>query len=145
MKKIRYILSIVALSSLVTFMSCGDDDSSGPSDTDRLAGAWSGTSVTLDNFDVTSPEYSNFRITFNADGSYITIDGDPVFTDTGGFWTITSSSATGLGLTLDGVAAQAAFNADNTTLTLTFTATNEVIGARTSGLAGSYVFSLAKQ
>lgn len=145
MKNIKYIFSVVALLSLVTFISCGDDDPSGPSDIDRLAGVWSGTNVTLDGVDVTSPEYANFRITFNDDGSYITVDGDPVFTDTGGFWTITSSSATGLSLTLDGVAVQAEFNADNTTVTLTFTATDAVIGARTSGLVGDYVFSLAKQ
>ena len=145
MKKLKYIFSVVALSSLVTFMSCGDDDSSGPSDIDRFVGAWTASSVTLNDFDVTSPSYSDFRITFNSDGSYITVGGDPVFTNTGGFWTISSSSASNIGLDVDGVAVQAGFGADDTTLTLTFTATDEVIGARTSGLAGNYVFTLAKQ
>ncbi len=146
MKTYKNILFGVVLCSLIVFVSCGGDDGDdAPSENARFVGAWTATSVTLNNVDVLNPEYSNFRITFNDDGSYITVDGDPVFTDTGGFWTINSSTETSANISLDGVSATVAFSNENNTMTLSFTANDSVIGARTLGLVGQYVFVLAKQ
>ncbi|GEM_PF-6929347 len=145
MKAYKNIFYVMAFCSLTMVMSCNDDDPSEPSEEERFVGAWTASSVTLNNVDVLNPEYSNFRITFNDDGSYITVDGDPIFTDTGGFWTITSSSESTVNIDLDGVAVIAAFGADDSTVTLSFTANDVVVGARTKGLVGAYVFALTKQ
>ena len=145
MKTYRNIFNIMILCSLAIFASCNDDDSSTPSETERFEGTWTVNSVTLNSVDVLNPEYTNFRITFNSDGSYITIDGDPVFTDTGGFWSVNSSTESTASITMDGVAVLATFGVDNSTLTLSFTANDQVVGARTLGLVGDYVFVLTKQ
>ena len=145
MKTFKNIILFLVILPLGMFIACGDDDSSGNADNDRFIGDWSISSVTLDNFDITDPEYSTFTIKFRADGSYLTTDGDPVFTDTGGFWSITASNGANFNLTMDGIDVEAIFNEDNNTVTLAFTANNTVIGARTHGLVGSYVFLLTKQ
>ncbi|MEQ9296929.1 MAG: DUF4999 domain-containing protein [Cyclobacteriaceae bacterium] len=146
MKVYKNIFYGILLCSLTIMMSCSDDDpAEGPSDMARFVGAWTATNVTLNNVDVLNPEYSNFRITFNDDGSYITVDGDPIFTDTGGFWSVSSSAESNANIALDGVSVAAAFGADNTTVSLSFTANDQVVGARTKGLVGAYVFALTKQ
>lgn len=145
MKTSKNIFLAMLIASFFMIVSCGSDDSAGPSESDRFVGTWAATNVTLDNVDVTTPEYSNFTVTFNNDGSYITIDGDPVFTDTGGFWSITSSTDSSISLDVDGVAVEASFGADDDTVTLSFTANDQVIGARVEGLVGRYVFTLSKQ
>jgi len=145
MKTLKNIVLLMTLTSLAAVMSCGGDDPAGPTDADRFVGTWDATSVTLDDLDVTNPEYSNFSVTFNSDGSYITVDGDPVFTDTGGFWSVTSSNTTSVTLDVDGVVVVATFAADNGSVILSFTANDAVIGARTDGLVGNYVFTLSKR
>lgn len=145
MKKLKIYFLSVAISSLVVIASCGDDDDGGTSPEDQFAanigGSWSATEVRLDGNDVTDPSYLNFTIQFNEDGSYVTSDGDPVFTDQGGFYTVTSVAGDVGSITLDGVAATLTVTGE-TTATLGFTATGEAIGAR--GLEGAYVFSLSK-
>jgi len=145
MKTIKNIFLLMIIGSFVTVMSCGGNDDPGPSDEDRFVGTWTASSVTLDNADVTNPSYSNFTITFNDDGSYITAGGDPIFTNTGGFWSITSSTETSFTLSMDGTTVSASFGADDATMTLSFTASDEQIGAKVDGLVGEYVFSLTKQ
>lgn len=145
MKTLKYISYLLLISSMLLIGSCGGDGSDEPSPIERFAGTWSASAVTLDGVDVTSPEYSDFTITFNDDGSYITTDGDPVFSDQGGFFTISSSSGATAELIVSDVAMSAEFNADDTSVTISFTANDAVIGARLAGLVGNYVFVLNKQ
>lgn len=140
---LKNIASISLLVLLSTFISCGDDDDNGASSS--LVATWSASSVLLNDFDVTLPTYENFTITFRNDGTYSTSGGTPVFTDQGGFWSITSETGNQANLTLDGVAASVSFADDLSTAVLSFIAIGEAIGARTSGLDGNYVINLERQ
>lgn len=144
--KITYLKIIASLSLLVllsTLIACGDDDDDGgPS---NLVATWSASSVFLNDFDVTLPTYENFTITFRNDGTYSTSGGTPVFTDQGGFWSVTSETSSQATITLDGVTASVSFADDLSTAVLSFVAIGEAIGARTSGLDGNYVINLERQ
>jgi hypothetical protein len=147
MKILRNIFFLVLSVALVTVTSCGNNDDDGPSDIDRFVGTWTASSVTLDGNDVTSPEYTGFTVTFNDDGSYITTNGDPIFTNTGGFWSISSVSDQTVQIDVDGVPMTAVFGEGNNSVIVTFTATDSAIGsaARVEGLVGDYAFTLNKQ
>lgn len=149
MKRIFEILSLIVLiGAIMNISSCGggDEPTIEESTAAKLAGVWTASSVTLDGFDVTNPSYSSFRLTINSDGSYVTSGGQPAFTDTGGFWEVSSATATSASLSIDGVIGTLAFGATGTEATLSFTAPGSAIGAgRVSGLSGSYVFTLSKQ
>ncbi|TRX61209.1 hypothetical protein FNH22_03900 [Fulvivirga sp. M361] len=140
---LKNIASLLLLALLSTFVSCGDDDDNGASP--GLVATWSASSVLLNDFDVTMPTYENFTITFRSDGTYITSGGTPVFTDQGGFWSITSETGSQINITLDDIAASVSFTDDLSTAVLNFTANGKAIGARTSGLEGNYVINLQKK
>ncbi|NJN26814.1 MAG: hypothetical protein HC819_12980 [Cyclobacteriaceae bacterium] len=142
MKIIKNILYGLSILSLALFYSCGSDDPSPLEDaTNKLAKTWGNATVILDGADVTSPSYSDFSITFRADGSYTTSDGDPAFKSTGGFWAFTNQS-TFTSILVDGVTMSVVLNEEATTLKLSFLAPGAPVGARVSGLVGDYIFDL---
>ena len=141
---LKNIASLLLLALLPTFVSCGDDDDTNGASSGLVA-TWSASSVLLNDFDVTMPTYENFTITFRSDGTYTTSGGTPVFTDQGGFWSITSETGGQVNITLDGIAASVSFTDGLSTAVLNFTANGTAIGARTSGLEGNYVINLEKQ
>jgi len=138
--KLIYFLSL--LFSIAVLPSCDDDDDPDPitERTTLLSKTWNVSSVNLDGTDVTNPSYSSFALTFRADGSYTTADGDPAFTGSG-FWSI--PSATNLNqLRIGNTDVTATLNSTNDQLTLNFALSGNPINGRVAGLSGNYVFVL---
>lgn len=142
---ITFTISVLCLlSGLVILSSCSDDDSADRDpDALRLQGTWEVQMVTLNTFDVTDPEYTEFIILFREDGSYFTQDGDPVFTENGGFWRFEGSGDTKI-LIMDGTNVTAEFTNNDNQVSISFFAAGGRIGTRSSGLDGDYRFDLIR-
>ncbi|MEM9895237.1 MAG: hypothetical protein AAF789_02610 [Bacteroidota bacterium] len=121
--------------------SCSEDDEIDPR-LERLAGTWEVEQVLLEGFDVTVPSYENFAILFRTDGSFFSVDGDPVFTEAGGFWEFVDNGDDRI--VLGEVEANLSFSENDTKLNILFFAPNEQIGVggRITGLSGEYQFFL---
>ena len=134
-------LFLLTLLAPILLISCSDDNEIDP-ELERLAGTWEIDRVLLDGFDVTSPSYENFAILFRTDGSFFIVDGDPVFTESGGFWEFADTGDNRI--FLGNVEVVLAFSENDTRLNLAFFAPNEQIGVggRTDGLSGEYEFFL---
>ncbi len=130
-----------ALVFLFLLISCSDDSEADPR-LSRLVGTWEVERVLLDGFDVTLPSYENFAILFRTDGSFFSVDGDPVFTESGGFWEFGDTGENQI--LLGDVDADLVFSENDTKLNIVFFAPNGQIGVggRTEGLSGEYQFFL---
>ncbi len=62
-------LSFLLLLLLGLFTACSDDDDD-PSPSDLLAKTWSVSRVLIDGTEDVSTDYSSYRFTFNADGTF---------------------------------------------------------------------------
>lgn len=140
-----FIASIIGLLMINVLLSgCSDDDAtSRDPDAIRLQGTWEVQMVTLNSFDVTNPEYTDFIILFREDGSYFTQDGDPVFTENGGFWRFETTDNIKT-LIMDGTNVSYAFTANDNQVSISFFAAGGRIGTRSSGLDGDYRFDLIR-
>ena len=127
---------------LLLLTGCNNDDSTSV-ESNRLVGTWEVQSVFLDDFDVTSPSYEAFAILFRPDGSYFTVDGDPVFTEAGGFWRFLEGDDARI--ELGSVEADLVFRNNDSELSIFFIAPEGQIGSSSRiilGLSGEYEFHL---
>ncbi|MEL6558678.1 MAG: hypothetical protein AAFQ94_10875 [Bacteroidota bacterium] len=138
-KKAHYIL----FAAIIMLVACEDDNEIDPR-LELLAGTWEVESVFLDGTNVTNPSYQDFAILFREDGSFFTVDGDPLFTQAGGFWQFMDNSESTI--LLSDVEAQLTYHEDNTMLNISLLAPGGEIGVngRTLGLSGQYDFLLVR-
>lgn len=142
-KQMRYFKKILFLLFIAPaiLISCSDDDSVDPR-LERLVGTWEIERVLLDGFDVTVPSYEDFAILFRSDGSFFNVNGDPVFTESGGFWEFSDTNENRI--LLGSVDANLNFSDNDTKLNIIFFAPDRQIGVsgRSEGLSGEYQFFL---
>jgi len=149
MKLIKYTLLGLTLLGLLTFTSCGKDDTPPTPQVDPeqeivdgLNKSWTITSVTLDNVDVTG-DWNGFTLTFNGTKEYtataLSAESILVWPASGSY---TFPNATNANLILRNDDIQITIsNMTDTTVTLSFTILGRT-GGRKEGLIGGWVFEM---
>ena len=151
MNTIKNILLGLALLSILTFAACGGGDSPTPITDpsqeiiDGLEKAWSVTSVTFQNQDVTS-DWNGFALTFDTSQGYqatnLSVESILVWPPSGSYSIPNTANPTSL-LRSDGVAILVS-NLTEASATLTFTISGRGgrMGGKDEGLLGEWVFHL---
>ena len=143
MKVLGY--AFIVLIILLPLSCASEEDGDSLTSVERqLVGTWEVGSVLLNGFDVTNPSYTNFAILFRDDRSYFSVDGDPIFTEFGGFWRLIDNDLNQL--EISGQIGSATFDEEGASLTLRFQAEGDQLGeaGRGQGLEGQYEFRLVE-
>ncbi len=142
MKTIIKLLPVL----LVLTIACGGDDPNPvaePTTLDKLQGTWNLSSVTRDGADVTSG-FTGFKLVI-ANTNYTITNGGTAWLESSGTLSISGDNATSVDSMggINNIALE--FSNGNNTLKLTYAIDTTVVGGRTTGLVGNYVFVLTKQ
>jgi hypothetical protein len=140
----KYILNIVSLIALVTFMSCDGNESPKQDATTAMltASSWGSPTVAHSDGDL-SDQYENFIIAFTSkatsgyNGTFIIANGGNAFSETSGLWKFNPGKTQ---IILDSEKEIDFFVTENS-LQLEFTVT--VPNGKTAGLTGHFVFELS--
>lgn len=138
----RYFKRILGIAVAVMLMTaCGDDDTQ-PSlqelRTEAMLGTWIIETLTIDGLDA-SANYPAFKIDFQQNGIYSSVNGGQVFRPTGTWSWINRETTTDLQLDVFTDVMISAF--DNQRMTWTF---NYAIGGVRAGTNGNYVVTFLK-
>lgn len=139
MRYFKGFLSIAVAMMLIT--ACGDDDTPPtPQElrTEDMLGTWSIESLTIDGLDAAA-NYPAFKIDFQDNGLYSSVNGGQVFRPTGTWGWINAETVTELQLDVFTDVTITAF--DNQRMTWTFT---YALGGIRAGTNGNYVVTLLK-
>ncbi|MEQ8924616.1 MAG: hypothetical protein RLO81_02320 [Fulvivirga sp.] len=149
MKKLKFILFIVGLGSLIYLSSCKDDSDSTPSETDQQlitlqnnGTNWvlSSAGVSKDGFDVTS-QFTGFKLNIG-NKTYTTENGLSPVWEPSGNWDFIDNNPS---LILRDGDTQITVSVTSSALTLTFTADAVPTGGRVESVSGEYQFHLASE
>ncbi len=156
MKKLNYLLTLVVLVSFFAVVGCGGDDPDGPTvleqQREALVGTWvtqSGSDVKLNSADAPG-DWSNFTITFTAQGD-VSVTGDDPTNEVDIFqisqYSISGTQVNTFTLTFNNVASETAnVTISGNSMTMSFTLDeDDKLGAKTYSVQGNWVFNLAKQ
>ncbi len=158
MKKINFLLTTVLILGLTIYSGCGSTGTD-PQDTPaklrlaELEGTWSATAGSVTRDGLAEPAYDNFTLTISGTltddntnvvntSSYTTNDSANPAVFPSGTWAFDGTNVnsivrgTGIKMNIDGVTESA--------LVIEFTLNAEGTANRTSGLAGSWIFTLSK-
>ncbi len=139
---VEYIKGILSIAVLVMLMtSCGDDDPQPtPQElrTDEILGTWIIEVVTIDGLDATA-NYPAFKIDFQENGLYSSVNGGQVFRPTGTWKWIDTETLTELQLDVFTDVSITAFNGERMTWTFTY-----ALGGVRAGTNGNYVVTFLK-
>ncbi|HHP7242942.1 MAG TPA: hypothetical protein ACFCUD_14800 [Cyclobacteriaceae bacterium] len=150
MKTIRYLILLLALGSIIGFISCGDDDDDNDDDTMMmtleeeqlllLAKDWSVTSITVDGVDITA-NFGGLVLSITDNRQFSTSGGDfaPVWPSSGSFVfgsnVNTLERSDGITMTISAI----------TDTNVTFNFTFSPPDGRTDGIFGQYVCQFTAQ
>ena len=139
MRYFRGILGIVVVVMLMT--GCGDDDTPPtPQElrTDEMLGTWIMEELTIDGLDALA-NYPSFKIDFQQNGLYSSVNGGQVFRPTGTWGWINTETLTELQLDVFTDVTITGFDGQRMTWTLTY-----ALGGVRAGTNGNYVVTFLK-
>ena len=145
MKTLLKLVPIVLLFLTIGCGGGGEDPNpvAEPTTLDKLQGTWNLSTVTRDGVDVTS-EFTGFKLVI-VNKDYTITNGGTAWLESSGTLSISGDNATSID-SMGGITNIALeFSNDNKTLKLTYAIDSTVVGGKTTGLAGNYVFVLTKQ
>ena len=148
MKRIFYLSTPILLAAILGTAGCKDDDGTSQTIEEQQLAALNGTwtAVTVTQEDNPAPgDWSSFAVTFNSAQLSATFTNQPsetiVFADNS--FSTSGSGITQFQVTIGSDPITAAFNAN--ILTLSFTLEPDgIIGGRSKGIDGEWVFTLTK-
>ncbi|MEM1407729.1 MAG: hypothetical protein AAGG59_13200 [Bacteroidota bacterium] len=158
MKVIKCSLSALFMIAICGFMACGDDDSDGPTLSERqleaLQGEWSVSqdSDVMLNSDNAPGDWSNFNVNFMANG-LVTVGGAPTDVDIDIFelssFEISGDQELAFDLIFNGLADETASvritdNGNGMILSFSLSSNDDNLGTRTAAIQGGWEFLLTK-
>ena len=134
---------LFAMATLVWGCDSYEDEASDANETrdqlTRLAQTWNGDRVLFEGVDVTQQDFVGFTLTFNEDGTWVAVNGDPTFGNQG-VWDFETGNVNRI--LMNDVPVDLFFTIGASQLTLEFTLNGASIG-RLKGVTGDYVIDLS--
>ena len=150
MKKIQYWSKYISLCGLMllSILSCSDVDNLSPQElrTEEILGTWIIESVMIDGLDATA-NYPNFKIDFQENGIYSSINGGRIFRPTGTWNWINKTTTTLLQLDVFTDVTIASYTVESTPPVVDIKMSwqfNYVIGGIRAGTNGNYLVTFKK-
>jgi hypothetical protein len=147
MKKHSYLIYMLTASLLISVSSlvssCKDDEPGVVEKNKKLltSGTWTISNVTVDGANE-NDLFTGFTLAFNNDGSFVTTNGTPVWSNSGA-WQF--SDGTGKTLTRDDDVVVSITTLTETALTLTLSWDKTTLGnGRTRSVSGAHIFEFSK-